>query len=255
MRRSFGIIMVFAVVALVGRVDGGTLDACEDGAYRCNGAAVDRCTGGTWFYTYSCATGETCVDGYCPPAEGSTGGGGSPPQACAAEADPYEDWAWEDLSGSNDVQTGAYTLWWYDDPCDPAPEPLVATLHEVNDVDWYRMNILASQGGCGLAPTFSLAAASGAYEVALYARCYWAAPSWVEGFGGPADQTCELAGADVVRCAGTGGLSLSDLRCPGQDIGDGTSHTGMEVYIQIQRAASVAAGSCAGTEYTLSFDF
>ena len=263
---------------------------CDDGAYRCNGRNLERCGGGLWTQLYTCATDALCIDGYCaPPAEGDcvpdcagvecgsdgcggtcggcpageiclsglcgpgerVGGGGGPVDPCAPAADAYEEWAWEDISGSNDVQTGAYTVWWYDDPCVSDPDPVDATLHAADDVDWYRWNIQATQWGCVVAPVFN---AGPDYHLALFARCYYGDPSWkleadVEGQG------CVLTGPGVARCTGPGALVLSDLRCPDQDVGDGVSQTSMEAYLRIQRAADPEAGECQGLSYSLTFEF
>jgi hypothetical protein len=265
---------------------------CDDGAYRCNGRNLERCAGGAWSLLYTCATDALCIDGYCaPPAEGDcapdcagvvcgsdgcggtcggcpagevcgaglcvpggAGGAGLPSDPCLPAADAYEEWAWEDISGSNDVQTGAYTVWWYDDPCASVPDPLEATLHAPGDVDWYRWNIQATQWGCGVAPELHAGPEASVLHLSLFARCYYGDPSWTLG-GGVDGQACVLTGPGVVRCTGTGDLVLTDLRCPSQDVGDGVSQASMEAYLRIQRAADPAPDECQGLTYSVTFDF
>ena len=235
---------------------GDAAGVCDDGAYRCNSTTVERCAGGAWAHLYDCEAGTVCVEGYCPPDESGGGGGGDDPiDPCAPDPDDFEEWAWEDISGSNDLQTGAYTVYWYEDTCGASPAPMEATLHTAGDVDWYRWSIAASQAGCGAAPTFSVSDADTDFRLAFYARCWWGLPTWKAGAGAPADQACAVMGQDVVRCTGTGGIDLSDLRCPGSDTGDGVSQFGMEAYVQVQWSVPPAAGVCPGAEYTLSFDF
>ncbi len=223
---------------------------CEDGTYRCNSGNVERCSDGAWVLLYACVAGTICQNGYCPPSPDEV----VPIDPCSPDADVYEEWSWEDISGSNDVQTGAYTVWWYDDPCASTPDPVEATLHFAGDVDWYRWNIQASQAGCDVRPTFAVSPSAPDYRLAFYARCYWGDPIWAMG-ADPADQACSLIGEGVVRCTGTGGIDLSDLRCAGQDVGDGISHTSMEAYLELKRSGPPAAGTCPGTTYSLSFEF
>jgi len=248
------ITVVLAAVAVGCGAGDDAAAICDDGGYRCNSTNVERCTGGDWTWLYACAADTVCVDGYCPPADPGGPGGDASSDPCAA-ADEYEEWAWEDISGENDAQTGAYTVWWFDDPCAGTPDPLEATLHTADDVDWYRWNIQASQPGCGVRPTLAVSPAAADYSLAFHARCYWGDPTWTAGPAAPADQACAITGERVVRCTGTGGLDLSDLRCPGQDAGDGISHTSMETYLRVQRAEPPAPGACPGSTYTLAFDF
>ena len=152
---------------------------CEDGTYQCNSGNVERCGGEAWILLYACAAETICQNGYCPPSPD----GVVPIDPCSPDADIYEEWSWEDISGSNDVQTGAYTVWWYDDPCASAPDPVEATLHFAGDVDWYRWNIQASQAGCDIRPTFTVSPSAPDYRVAFYARCYWGDPTWAMGAG------------------------------------------------------------------------
>jgi len=255
MRWSIFITVVSVAAAGGCGTAGDTAAVCDDGEYRCGGAGVERCNGGAWAWLYACAAGAVCADGYCPPADPGEPDAGAAPDPCAPAADEYEEWAWRDISGVNDEQTGAYTVWWFDDPCAGTPDPVEATLHAAGDVDWYRWNIQASQAGCVVAPTFAASPAAADYALAFHARCYWGDPTWAAGPGAPADQACVKTGERVVRCTGTGGLDLSDLRCPGQDAGDGISQTSMETYLRVSRAAPPAPGACPGSAYILDFDF
>ncbi|MBM4371053.1 MAG: hypothetical protein FJ098_05330 [Deltaproteobacteria bacterium] len=280
---------IAAVLVLVvcGCDGAGAGEACRNGTYRCNGRNVERCEDGAgWVHLFTCAAAIACTDRGCPaPDPGGcqpdcagracgddgcgascgvcsggevcdlgacvSGEGGTGP--CGVPEDPWETWAWQDLSGDSDHQTGAYTVWWFDDPCAAPGDPVEGTLHAADDVDWYRWNLAASQAGCGVAPRLQAGAGAAGLRLRFFARCYWGEPSWTPGPTAPPDQACVLLGEGSARCEATGSIALADLRCPGQDVGDGLSETSMEAFVEVTWGS--AAGTCGAAAYTLDFDF